>query len=216
MNVGARTVETRRHHCETSEAIHLCREPQRGLLRRLRLLAMTVFSAALIAFVAAQALAHGPTRQKIVETVEIDKPVDQVWAMVGDFGGLSKWRPDVASSVADKGNEIGSVRKLVLKAPGDPSFDEVLDKYDSEGHSYKYEIPKVDPKVLPVNTYTSTISVIDNGKGGSTVEWKGAFYRGYMLNDPPEELNDENSVAAVRKVYRAGLDNLKAIEETGQ
>jgi hypothetical protein len=179
---------------------------------------MKIFAltAALIAFAAAPASAHGPTRQKIVETVEIDKPVDQVWAIVKDFDGISKWHPAVASSVADKGNEVGSVRKLVLKAPSDPSFDEVLDKYDADQHSYKYEIPKVDPKILPVNNYTSTISVLDNGKGGSTVEWKGAFYRGYMLNDPPEELNDENSVAAVRKVYRAGLDNLKAMAESAK
>ncbi|MCW2285677.1 hypothetical protein M2323_003506 [Rhodoblastus acidophilus] len=170
-------------------------------------------AAAMVAMSAFSASAHGPTRQKIVETVEIDKPVEKVWAVMGNFDALSKWHPVVASSVADKGNEVGSVRHLVLKAPGDPSFDEVLDKYDAAGHSYKYEIPKVDPKVLPVNNYTSTITVLDNGKGGSTVEWKGAFYRGYMLNDPPEELNDENSVKAVRGVYRAGLDNLKKIVE---
>ena len=171
-------------------------------------------AAALIAFGVAPALAHGPTRQKIVETVDIDRPVEKVWAIVKDFDALSKWHPAVASSVADKGNEIGSTRMVVLKAPGDPSFAEILDKYDDAAHSYKYELPKVDPKVLPVNNYTSTISVLDNGKGGSTVEWKGAFYRGYMLNDPPPELNDENSVAAVVKVYRAGLDNLKKIAES--
>ncbi|MBB4199507.1 hypothetical protein CCR94_01380 [Rhodoblastus sphagnicola] len=171
-------------------------------------------AAAVVAMASGAATAHGPTRQKLVESVEIDKPVEKVWAVIGNFDALSKWHPVIASSVADKGNDIGSTRHLVLKAPGDPSFDEVLDKYDAGAHSYKYEIPKVDPKVLPVNNYTSTLSVSDNGKGGSTVEWKGAFYRGYMLNDPPEDLNDENSVKAVRGVYRAGLDNLKKVVET--
>ncbi|PPQ37027.1 Polyketide cyclase / dehydrase and lipid transport [Rhodoblastus acidophilus] len=171
-------------------------------------------AAAVLAIATGAATAHGPTRQKIVETVEIDKPVDKIWAVIGDFDALAKWHPAIASSVADKGNSEGSVRHLVLKAPGDPSFDEVLDKYDASAHSYKYEIPKVDPKILPVNNYTSTISVLDNGKGGSTVEWKGAFYRGYMLNDPPPELNDEASAKAVRGVYRAGLDNLKKLVET--
>jgi len=171
-------------------------------------------AAAVLAIATGAATAHGPTRQKIVETVEIDKPVDKVWAVIGDFDALAKWHPAIASSVADKGNSEGSVRHLVVKAPGDPSFDEVLDKYDAGAHSYKYEIPKVDPKILPVNNYTSTISVLDNGKGGSTVEWKGAFYRGYMLNDPPPELNDEASVKAMRGVYRAGLDNLKKLVET--
>jgi len=170
-------------------------------------------AAAVLAMAAVSATAHGPTRQKIVETIDIDKPVEKIWAVMGDYDALAKWHPAVASSVADKGNAEGSVRHLVLKAPGDPSFDEVLAKYDAAAHSYKYEIPKVDPKVLPVNNYTSTITVLDNGKGGATVEWKGAFYRGYMLNDPPEELNDENSVKAMRGVYRAGLDNLKKMVE---
>ena len=173
-------------------------------------------AAAALALMTSVVSAHGPTRQKIVETVDIDKPADKVWAVMGDFDALSKWHPVVASSVADKGNTEGSIRHLVLKAPGDPSFDEVLTKYDAAGHSYKYEIPKVDPKILPVNNYTSTITVTDNEKGGSTVEWKGAFYRGYMLNDPPPDLNDEASVKAVRGVYRAGLDNLKKMVEATQ
>jgi hypothetical protein len=37
-----------------------------------------------------------------------------------------------------------------------------------------------------------------------------------MLNDPPPELNDEASAAAVRGVYRAGLDNIKALAESGK
>ena len=52
-----------------------------------------------------------------------------------------------------------------------------------------------------------------NPAGGSTVEWRAAFYRGYMLNDPPPELNDAASVKAVTGVLRAGLDHLKAIAE---
>lgn len=173
-------------------------------------LAVAVFCAALVT----PALAHGPTRQKLVEAVEIDRPVDKVWAVVKDFDAIAKWHPAIASSVADKGNEEDSTRMIVLKAPGDPSFAEVMVNYDAAAHSYKYMIPKVDPKVLPVNNYTATIIVLDNGKGGSTVEWRGAFYRGYPLNDPPEELDDAHSVAAVKVVYRAGLDNLKKIVES--
>ncbi len=42
------------------------------------------------------------------------------------------------------------------------------------------------------------------------IEWKGAFYRGYPNNDPPENLNDEAAIAAVTAVYKAGLDALHA------
>ena len=45
--------------------------------------------------------------------------------------------------------------------------------------------------------------------GGKTeVEWKGAFYRGFMNNDPPPELSDEASLKAVTDLYKAGLASL--------
>jgi hypothetical protein len=166
-----------------------------------------------LCFSAAPAAAHGATRQKIVETVDINLPPDKVWAIVKDFDSLAKWHPVAASSVADKGNEVGSVRTVVLKAPGDPKIIEELLSYDDAGRTYHYGIREVDVKVLPVTNYTSWLTVSDDGHGGSTVEWKGAFYRGYPNNDPPPELNDDAAIAAVTAVYRGGLDNLKKIAE---
>ncbi len=71
-------------------------------------------------------------------------------------------------------------------------------------------MPTVDVKVLPVNNYSSTIDIVpsDDGKT-STVEWHGAFYRGYPNNDPPPDLNDEAAIKAVSGVYQAGLAALK-------
>ncbi len=164
---------------------------------------------------AKSALAQGPTRQRVSQTVDIARSPDEVWAIIKDFDAIARWHPAVASSPADKGNEVGSKRTLTLRAPGDPGFEEELTKYDAAGRSYGYRIEKVDPKVLPVNTYTATIEVRANPAGGSTVEWRAAFYRGYMLNDPPPELNDAASAKAVTGVFRAGLDNIKAIAERG-
>lgn len=161
----------------------------------------------------AQAWAHSASRQKIVETIDVAAPVDKVWAIVKDFDALAKWHPGVASSAADKGNAAGSVRIVVLKAPGDPKIVEELLSYNDAGHTYHYGGKDVDVKVLPVSNYTSWLTAGDNGHGGSTVEWKGAFYRGFLNNDPPPELNDEAAVAAVTAVYRAGLDNLKKLAE---
>jgi Polyketide cyclase / dehydrase and lipid transport len=62
---------------------------------------------------------------------------------------------------------------------------------------------------LPVNNYSSTITVLPAECGKSTVEWRGAFYRGYPNNDPPPELNDDAAIKAVTALYREGLDNLK-------
>ena len=96
-----------------------------------------------------------------------------------------------------------------LQGDGTAIIEETLYKHDAAKMSYSYRITKVDVKVLPVNDYSShlTVTAIDAGK--SKVEWRGAFYRGYLNNDPPPELNDEASKAAVVGVYRLGLDALK-------
>ena len=139
---------------------------------------------------------------EVLEILDLDRPADEVWAMIADFDALSRWLPPVASSVADKGNEIGSVRHLVLDAPGEPSFDEELTSYDASGRSYSYEILEVDPQVLPVENYTSTLTVRENGAGRSKVEWSGAF-------DAAGGVEGASSLEAVRGVYRAGFESLK-------
>jgi hypothetical protein len=50
---------------------------------------------------------------------------------------------------------------------------------------------------------------------GSSLEWAGAFYRGYPNNDPPPELSDEAAVKAVSGRYRSGLEALKKKIESG-
>lgn len=152
--------------------------------------------------------AHGPTRQKVVEKVTIDAPADAVWAQIKDFDALAKWHPAVAKSPADKGNTEGSVRQIELKGGG--TLTETLERYNEAGKSYGYRAK--DGGALPVTNYTSTISV--SGEGGkSTVEWRGAFYRGFPNNDPPPDQNDEAAVKAITGVYQSGLANLKKIVE---
>ena len=133
------------------------------------------------------ALAHGPSRQKVVEKIEIDAPAAKVWEIVGNFQDWN-WHPAIAKTEGTGGNAADAKRKLTLKNGG--VIEESLTKYDADGKSLSYKIDAVDVKVLPVNNYASTISVKEDG-GKSVVEWKGAFYRGFMNNDPPPELSDE-------------------------
>ena len=79
---------------------------------------------------------------------------------------------------------------------------------------YKYEITDVDVKVLPVKNYSAMISVKGEGDK-SKVTWKAAFYRGYMLNDPPPELNEAAAKKAVTGVLKSGLEALKKKLEGG-
>ncbi|ABS65289.1 SRPBCC family protein [Xanthobacter versatilis] len=176
---------------------------------KLLLAAAAAFSIALLP-VAADA--HGPTRKKVTETVEINAPAEKVWAAIGNFQDMS-WHPAVTANTGQGGNAIDATRKLTLQGGG--TIDEVLYKFEPEQKSYSYRIAEVDVKVLPVTNYSSTITVTPIDATHSKVEWRGAFYRGYPNNDPPPELSDEAAIAAVTGVYRGGLDALKAKLEKG-
>lgn len=158
------------------------------------------------------AWAHGPTRQKVTEEIEINASVESVWDLIKNFGEAHVWLPMVESTESEGGNEPGAVRTLVL-GPG-VQVVETLKSYDADKMSYKYRIPDKthDVNILPVNNYSSTLSVAADGDK-SIVTWKGAFYRGYPNNDPPEELNDEAAVKAVTALYKAGLAGLKEVAE---
>jgi hypothetical protein len=173
---------------------------------------MRLAAVAALATVSFAAQAHGPTRQKVSETVEINAPADKVWAVVGNFQDGS-WIPVVEKTEGKGGNEPKATRTLTLK--GGATVEEELAKYDASKKSLMYRIDKVDVKTLPVNDYSSWIEVESDGADKTKVTWRGAFYRGYMNNDPPPELNDEASKKAVQGLYRAGLDNLKSKVEKG-
>jgi hypothetical protein len=141
----------------------------------------------------------------VTRAVAVSATPDKAWAVIADFGGISTWLPPAASSPADHGNDIGSVRTITLKAPGDPTIVEKLTAYDPAKHSYSYDIVQVDPKVLPVVNYHSTIRVVAS-KAGTKVVWQGTF-------DAPPGVKNADSAKAVRGTYKAGLDEIKVLAE---
>ncbi|ADJ23419.1 Polyketide cyclase/dehydrase [Hyphomicrobium denitrificans ATCC 51888] len=184
------------------------------MLKRLAIAAAILSSLPIVAW------AHGPSRQKVTESIEINAPAEKVWALVGNFQDAS-WIPAVAKTegtgdntpASGTGND-GAKRTLTLQGGG--VVEEALDAYDAKEMTFSYEITKVDVKVLPVNDYSSHVTVTANGADKSTLEWKGAFYRGFMNNDPPPELNDEASKKAVTDLYKSTLEAVKAKLEGGK
>ncbi len=165
-------------------------------------------AAMLVCLAPTMASAHGPTRQKVTLTVEVAATPEEVWAVVGNFQDMS-WHPAVFSTEGENDNEIDATRLLTLAEEGGPTIAEELYKFSDEKMSYSYRISEVDVEVLPVTNYSSHLTVKPS-EGGALIEWRGAFYRGYPNNDPPEHLNDEAARIAVREVYQAGLDALQA------
>jgi hypothetical protein len=151
------------------------------------------------------ALAHGPTRQKVVESITIKASPDKVWALVGDYNALPQWFSAIEKSSATNGNAVGSIRTLSLKGGGE--IIEELEGRDETSMTLKYRMKKGD---LPVTNYAAAMHVsAGDSPGTSVVEWKGSFYRGYPNNNPPPELNDEAAVKAITDAYRSGLAQLK-------
>lgn len=155
--------------------------------------------------------AHGPSRQKVVKEIEINAAPGKVWAIISDFCAIKNWLPPVTECASDGTNSPDIIRTLTLE--NGEILKEKLLKHDAEKMMYQYMIDKANVKAVPVSSYGSSIIVTASDNGGSIVTWKGGFYRGYMNNDPPAELNDEAAVNAVSAIYDAGLANIKKLAE---
>ncbi|MFI3184814.1 MAG: SRPBCC family protein [Methylococcaceae bacterium] len=181
-----------------------------------------LFISVVLFFFTSIASAHGPVRQKVEEDITINAPAEKVWAIIKDFGDLT-WLPAVKSTTVEGGNKKGAIRVLTLKDGG--TITEELKKHDDAAMSYAYKITDmstaktithagVEEKVpvLPVDNYAASIDLTDNG-GSTVVSWKAGYYRAYMNNNPPEEMNEEAANTAVTAILQAGLKNLKALAE---
>jgi mxaD protein len=183
------------------------------------------WSALLLLMMATASFAHGPTRVKVKESIDINASADKVWAVIKDFDQLQEWLPAVKSSKATGGNSDGATRVLTLGNGG--SITEELKSHSDKKMAMKYKITDmsvaqtvhhelsgedVDVPVLPVENYSASLSVKEKA-GVSTVTWKAAFYRAFLNNEPPAEMNEEAGLAAVSGVFKGGLENLKRIVE---
>lgn len=176
-------------------------------MKRIALLAAAALT---VTTVAAEAQ-HAPTRRKIVESITIDASPDKVWSVVGNPADAD-WIENVS-----RGERQGSADKLVFRLTlknGHVIVEEAR-KLDAERKSFAYYILENEVADLPAKDYSATISVQPEGVQ-ARVEWRAAFYRGHPNNDPPPELNDENSEKRVRAWIHASLENLKArLEKSG-
>jgi len=100
--------------------------------------------------------------QTIADTVDLSAPPDQVWGLIGQFGG--KWHPLIAK-IQLTGTGIGQLRKI--ETIDGKQIIERLDEIDNSQRQYRYSmisgIPAVD--------YTGTLDVKPKGSG-SSVEWR--------------------------------------------
>lgn len=172
----------------------------------------TILLPVLVVFgtMAAPALAHGPTPQKVDETVVIDAPAEKVWSVMGDFGSIADWNPAVTGATVSNGNERGSHRTLTLPTG---TVTEGLDSHRPDSMRYRYRL-QGETEALPVSSYTAEMKLEPDGQA-TKVTWLGRFYRADTNNEPAEGKTDEDAVRAMTHFIRAGLDGLKRKVEAG-
>ena len=171
----------------------------------MRFISKLLFVAVFINMSISDILSHGPTRQKLKESITINAKPEEVWNVIKDFGKIDSWHPSISKVESD-----GKNRTIYYSPRNDTPIKQKLENYNPEKMMYKTSITEVDIKNFPVNTYTANISVKGNDDGSSTVLWKAAFYRAFLNNDPPPELNEAAAIKAVTEFFEAGLNNLKS------
>ncbi|MDF1583438.1 MAG: SRPBCC family protein [Methyloprofundus sp.] len=160
--------------------------------------------------------AHGPVRGKMTATVDIEAPAEKVWEVIKNFDDMT-WHPGINVTKATGGNEAGATRELAVDGG---TITEELKSYNDTKMSYKYKITDMsvvktiqhsgqseDVPVLPVDNYQGVITVKKKGNS-AVVTWVATYYRGYMNNNPPVELNEETADEAVTHVLKTGLTSL--------
>ncbi|NOQ16131.1 MAG: SRPBCC family protein [Methyloprofundus sp.] len=180
-------------------------------MKKISLLAFFLFLFSAVSY------AHGPVRGKMTATVDIEASADEVWDIIKNFDDMS-WHPGIAGTDAEGGNKKGATRVLTLADGG--TVTEFLKKYDAKKMSYTYKITDMsvvktiqhsgqdeDIPVIAVDNYQGKLTV--KKKGDSTVVvWIATYYRGYMNNNPPVELNEETADEQVTAILKAGLTSL--------
>ncbi len=134
---------------------------------------------------------------KVSASSVVGGSVEDVWKVVGEFGGISKWHPAIAASaiVSGDGDSAGSIRECTL-GDGGKLREEQLERSDAD-HSYTYNITEAP---MPIENYIGKIQLSAAEGNKTLVEWTSTFD---VAADAETEM-----VGMMNGVYQAGLDAL--------
>ena len=116
--------------------------------------------------------------------ISIAKSPDEVWKVVGDFGGLAQWMPGMEACDVD--GDVRKIRTMGLE------IHEQLRELDDAGRRISYAIVQ---SPMPLQLHLATITVTPEGDG-SHVTW--------AVEVEPDEM-----LGAFQPIYQQSLDALK-------
>jgi carbon monoxide dehydrogenase subunit G len=120
-----------------------------------------------------------------ISEIDIARSADDVWAVVGDFGGLAKWMPGIESCTLD-----GDVRMLEMTGM---KIGERLVRRDDAARVLVYGIASGP---APVDHHEATITVTPAGSDAH-VTWA-------------VDVEPTTMLALFEQIYQQSLDALKA------
>ena len=131
----------------------------------------------------------------------VPAPIDEVWDVVGDYGGIAKWHPAVNDTQIKEGpaaDQVGSIRQCELDG-GAKLVERQTARSDDE-RFYSYIITD---SPMPMTNCEGTIRLRPVTDGGATfMEWISRF-------DPAPGAEGELSIM-MADIYQAGFESLKA------
>jgi hypothetical protein len=129
--------------------------------------------------------------QTVSRSVELAAAADEVWSLVGEFGG--DWHPLIAG-VRLTGTGVGQLRTLATS--DGKEIVERLEEIDDAQRVLRYS----NVAGMPVSHYTGTLEVTSKGEG-SVVTWRVQF----LANAQPDILLK----GLVSTLQKAGLESLQ-------
>src|SRR5262245_6498528 len=122
--------------------------------------------------------------------IDIDRPADEVWRLVRDFGGLSGWMPGIDSCRVEGNDRILEMMGMELT--------ETLVRCDDDTRTLAYSIPK---SPMPVEHHEATITVTSTDDSTSHVTYG-------------VEVRPDSMVEPMSGAYAAALRALKSRVES--
>lgn len=117
-------------------------------------------------------------------------PVDDLWALIGDFGDTGKWSGRPPEGCVQEGEGIGAIRTLTL-ADG----RKIVDRLEAQTQrSYSYSIVT---SPLPYKSYRATMAVTPIDAASTRFIWTGEF--------EPLGMSDAEAIEFTKGVYAMGI-----------
>jgi hypothetical protein len=130
--------------------------------------------------------------QTVAQSIEVAATPDEVWSLIGDFGGA--WHP-LNASISVTGTGVGQLR--TIETLDGREIVERLEAIDNVRRCFRY----TNVAGMPVSQYSGTIEVKPHGSG-SVVDWRTQFLANHQTDRAVKVL--------VSTLLNTGLESLKS------